>query len=612
MDLTWFNTLPEPVKALLLGAAGDFLGGLAADVTGRLVDAAGYQVKKRFRPEPQQVALNAAMAEALFVTASSLTDDPDTLTHYLGILGEWLARDAVVGELSQVIDPRPGAELDVALLAAEFEAAGFEPDLLGEDITFERVVGRLVQAFYDAASKQPELQGQMEIGLLRGIAENTTEQVRLLRRVVSALERPESQTQPAPVGPREGDIEVIGHFNTLITGTVIGDLQVHHGDTYELSPGPQLDPRIAAPILPEPGAGADTDPPTNRRRPQGRPRAERADRPGARRGLHGAVDPADRTARTPRHAAAGARGAPAVGCGNARPRSQAGAAGRPRQRQEHLRQLRGLCLAGEGLGRTDANLALMTTPLPQEEERRQAQDEKPEPQPWRRGALLPVRVVLRDFAAHGLPAVGTKATGDHLWRFIVAELGETLADYEPHLKRELHERGGLILLDGLDEVPEADERRVQVKQAVQGFSADFPRCRFVVTSRTYAYQRQDWKLPGFSEAVLAPFSPAQINQFVDGWYAHMAAVRGLNRADAQGRATLLKDAIRRNDRLRQLAERPLLLTLMASLHAWRGGNLPEKREELYADTVDCCWISGKAPKCYVGRTASRSFRPNQA
>ena len=57
MDLTWFNTLPEPAKALLLGAAGDFLGGLAADVTGRLVDAAGYQVKKRFRPEPQQVAL---------------------------------------------------------------------------------------------------------------------------------------------------------------------------------------------------------------------------------------------------------------------------------------------------------------------------------------------------------------------------------------------------------------------------------------------------------------------------------------------------------------------------------------------------------------------------
>ena len=414
------------------------------------------------------------MAEALFVTASSLTDDPDTLTHYLGILGEWLARDAVVGELSQVIDPRPGAELDVALLAAEFEAAGFEPDLLGEDITFERVVGRLVQAFYDAASKQPELQGQMEIGLLRGIVENTTEQVRLLRRVVSALERPEPQTQPAPVGSREGDIEVIGHFNTLITGTVIGDLQVHHGDTYELSPGPQLDPtslrqsylsRVLEQTQTLQLTGVD-------------PKAARE--PSAQTGLAlAAVYTALLTQQTEQLERRGmplpereAHRLSAVAMLDRE--AKLALLGDPGSGKSTFVNFVALCLAGEGLGRTDANLALMTTPLPQEEERRQSQDEKPEPQPWRRGALLPVRVVLRDFAAHGLPAAGQRATGDHLWRFIVAELGETLADYAPHLKRELRERGGLILLDGLDEVPKADERRVQVKQAVQGFRRRFP------------------------------------------------------------------------------------------------------------------------------------------
>ena len=190
-----------------------------------------------------------------------------------------------------------------------------------------------------------------------------------------------------------------------------------------------------------------------------------------------------------------------------------------------------LCLAGEGLDRPDANLALLTTPLPVEKEDR---EQKSKRQPWRHKDLLPVRVVLRDFAARSLPPAGQPASGDHLWGFIAAELGVTLGDYAPHLKAELQEKGGLILLDGLDEVPEAEDRRGQVKQAVMGFAADFPRCRFVVTSRTYAYQKQDWKLPSFAEAVLAPFGWGQIAAFVDHWYAHLAAVRGQNPEDAQG------------------------------------------------------------------------------
>ena len=254
----------------------------------------------------------------------------------------------------------------------------------------------------------------------------------------------------------------------------------------------------------------------------------------------------------------------------------------------------GLCLAGETLGDPEANLVTLTAPLPVEEKRQQ--DKKPQPQPWDHGALLPVRIVLRDLAARGLPEPGQPAGGDTLWAFIVTELGQTLKEYAPHLKKELQEQGGLILLDGLDEVPDAHQRRVQVKQAVQGFAADFPRCRFLVTSRTYAYQRQDWKLEGFTEAVLSPFTPAQIARFVETWYAHIAVARTMDAKDAQGRASLLKTAIERSTRLAELATRPLLLTLMASLHAWHGGSLPEKREELYAAAVDLLLDQWESPK----------------
>ncbi|MCP4417177.1 MAG: SUMF1/EgtB/PvdO family nonheme iron enzyme [Chloroflexi bacterium] len=249
-----------------------------------------------------------------------------------------------------------------------------------------------------------------------------------------------------------------------------------------------------------------------------------------------------------------------------------------------------LCLAGALLGQKSVGLALLTAPLPaDEDEKRQRASEKeaPQPQPWDHGALLPVNIVLRDLAARGLPPAGQKATAAHLWNFLKAELETaSLGEYAPLLQKELLEQGGIFLFDGLDEVPTADEHRLHIKQLVEDVARTYPLCRVLVTSRTYAYQKQDWRLPSFAETVLEPFNRGQIEWFVERWYAHIGGVRHLNAQDTQGRAALLKQAIFSSQRLYALAEKPLLLTLMSSLHAWRGGSLPEKREQLYADSVD--------------------------
>lgn len=249
-----------------------------------------------------------------------------------------------------------------------------------------------------------------------------------------------------------------------------------------------------------------------------------------------------------------------------------------------------VCLAGEALNDPQRNLALLTRPLPPDEEEESRSDkekEGPKPQPWDHPALLPICIVLRDFAARGLPQASKTATAQDLWRFIETELeAASLREYAPLLKKELLERGGLFLFDGLDEVPTADQHRQRIKQMVEDVARTYGKCRILVTSRTYAYQNQDWRLPAFAETVLAPFSRGQISEFVARWYDHIAQVRNLNASDAQGRAAVLKQAIFHSQRLYDLAERPLLLTLMASLHAWRGGSLPENREELYADAVD--------------------------
>ncbi|MCB1776378.1 MAG: SUMF1/EgtB/PvdO family nonheme iron enzyme [Candidatus Competibacteraceae bacterium] len=242
-----------------------------------------------------------------------------------------------------------------------------------------------------------------------------------------------------------------------------------------------------------------------------------------------------------------------------------------------------LCMAGEVLSHATTHLKLLCTPIPPEPD--DNANKEPRPQRWTHPALLPVRVVLRDFAAN-LPTADHPASADDLWNHIVKQLPDQLQRYADDLQAELLGQGGLILLDGLDEVPDVLQRREQVKQAVQGFASIYRGCRFLVTSRTYAYQRQDWKLDGFAERELLRFTRGQIERFIDAWYAHMAQdLFRLTNEDAQARAKVLKYATQRTE-LRELAERPLLLTLMVRLQTKGGGSLPENREELYAQSVE--------------------------
>ncbi|MCP4687470.1 MAG: hypothetical protein GY859_05425, partial [Desulfobacterales bacterium] len=100
----------------------------------------------------------------------AITDNPDKYEHILGVFREWIDREEVALELSQVIDPRPDTEIDVNLLHREFEALGYSPGMLGENVNFMELVMTLVQAFSHAAAPQPELQGQIRIDYFPAIA----------------------------------------------------------------------------------------------------------------------------------------------------------------------------------------------------------------------------------------------------------------------------------------------------------------------------------------------------------------------------------------------------------------------------------------------------------
>jgi hypothetical protein len=216
--------------------------------------------------------------------------------------------------------------------------------------------------------------------------------------------------------------------------------------------------------------------------------------------------------------------------------------------------------------------------------------------PWSHGKLCPVYVELREFAVS--EALRTPPASDALLRFILerCQASESLRDFAPDLAQKLHAGECVVLLDGLDEVPDKHAHRGRVLDAVNGLVGAFGKCRFIVTSRTYAYQRGEWKLPGFTETTLAPFSPEQVTQFVDRWYAQM--VLRYPERHLEGRTEQLKREITsRPTDLGRLAERPLLLTVMASLHSYRSDPLPAARARLYDEISRLLLQKWEQQKC---------------
>ncbi|RQW11498.1 NACHT domain-containing protein, partial [candidate division KSB1 bacterium] len=205
--------------------------------------------------------------------------------------------------------------------------------------------------------------------------------------------------------------------------------------------------------------------------------------------------------------------------------------------------------------------------------------------PWSHGALLPVFVELRGFSAWLRNQTSRKSTHQCLTNYLKARLSddETIAEFWPQFADLLaSDKPALIIFDGLDEVPQ--DHRGAVVDCVNDFAGFYNDNRYIVTCRPYAYIGQPFQLDDFHTATLAPFSEEKIQEYIKKWY-HLQEIKGYFKpSDAIDRANRLIAAIRARG-LRDLAERPLLLTIMVQIHSTKK-RLPQDRTELYADAVN--------------------------
>ena len=138
--------------------------------------------------------------------------------------------------------------------------------------------------------------------------------------------------------------------------------------------------------------------------------------------------------------------------------------------------------------------------------------------------------------------------------------------------REILDRGrALILLDGLDEVREADSSRVL--RQIREFSQHFSQNQFIITCRIAA---REYTFETFTEVEIADFNDEQIADFSGKWFCSK---------NDPIKAELFLQRLEEDEPIRELATSPLLLTLLCLVFE-DSGSFPNNRAELYQTGVD--------------------------
>jgi hypothetical protein len=197
-----------------------------------------------------------------------------------------------------------------------------------------------------------------------------------------------------------------------------------------------------------------------------------------------------------------------------------------------------------------------------------------------RRRTVPVLLYLRD---HVVTIVSTPDVALH--ELLRGALGKYQDDELPDWF-EQRLRGGdcVVLLDGLDEVARQQDRR-HVADWVERQIRLYPKNDYVITSRPRGYRTAN--IDNATVLQIRSFTDDQVTRFVRGWYlAVQWHSTGTSDEDVRLRAESEADDLlkRLNDApgLYELRVNPLLLTMIATVHRYRGA-LPGSRVDLYGE-----------------------------
>ena len=142
------------------------------------------------------------------------------------------------------------------------------------------------------------------------------------------------------------------------------------------------------------------------------------------------------------------------------------------------------------------------------------------------------------------------------------------------LHQHLLEQPTIAMFDGLDEVFDRPTQSTVIDDIIR-FAQQYPQAKVLVTSRIIGYNPERFQHAGFRQFTIQSLDETEIHEFIDRWYDLAMG----SDADKTRLKQRLKDAIANSKAIQNLADNPLLLTMMAILN--RRQELPRDRADLY-------------------------------
>jgi hypothetical protein len=172
-----------------------FGGNLAANLVTKLLEVSSGRVKKLLAGAETRNALKAAIAEALDDALAAQNLEALDRNHRATVFEELFTRESVINELASLLDPNPGAEPDLQVIAKEFE---HDPDYFRLD-GFLRA---FAEEFYSAVGRQPPLRELLSLKLQAWTARATERTAKGVEQLV------------------EGQNQLIGLVQRFLTGKI--------------------------------------------------------------------------------------------------------------------------------------------------------------------------------------------------------------------------------------------------------------------------------------------------------------------------------------------------------------------------------------------------------